>query len=151
MSDYEVEGSLMYRIGEQCIKWCRKTYGRRSHRALPKLMLTAKRKKYAEYNYYTNSIEVDIKKHLVKKKGSYIGLDVEQYVDSVIHEYQHYLQNWRLMKNIGFTKKGDYIGDNLYEQLAISVAERDTLTCINYLKNKLNLTLDERSRLNLHQ
>jgi len=150
MSEYDVKQSLMYNIGIQCIKWCRKAYGKRKHRSVPKLELTAKRKVYAEYNYYDNVIEIDIKKHLVKSKNQYTALDTKQYINTIIHEYQHYLQNWTLMKSIGFTKTGKYIDNNIYEQLAIKVAERDYNICIEHLSKKLKLSLDGKSRINLH-
>lgn len=133
------EHYLTYVIGIQCIKWCRGEYGKRGHRSVPRLALTALRREYGEYNYYYNRIEVDIVKHLVKRKGKYIGLNLEQYVDTIIHEYQHYLQDWSHMKVIGFNKEGEYISDNLYEDLAIKVAERDTPCCVEYLTNLLKL------------
>lgn len=143
MKHDQVYDTLMYQVGMECIKWCRKTYGKRSHRPIPKLILTAKRGKYAEYSYYENQIECDIKKHLKKKGKVYIGLDLDQYVDSIIHEYQHYLQDWSLLKTIGFDQQGQYIHDNIYEQLAVDIAARDGAKCIEYLNQKLNLQHNE--------
>lgn len=124
---------MIEQMGEQIIKWCRKEYGKRRHRPVPKIIYLSL-PHLGEYDYDNNQIRIDLKKHIIEEGQ----LNLHEFIDTVIHEYQHYMQDWRKVYGDVVKKMEGKLEIDYFEDRAEGVAERDFLSCYKQVIKKIN-------------
>jgi hypothetical protein len=141
MMSLEEKIPLNRSVAIKILEWCKLTYGQSKYkRAFPSLRyrnrppyaLSGAEKNeelyvYGIYHCDENYIYVDRTKHE----------NLEDLVNTIIHEYTHYTQNMRYYYKI-YNKYEKDIDKHPYEIKAWSVAERDTKKCIEQVFGSQN-------------
>jgi hypothetical protein len=122
-------------------EWCKKKYGRSKYNGRYPDVVFRKGYHYdgEEWGYYD---EID--------KCIYINRDkhetLEDLVDTMIHEYTHYLQNMYHYQIIARYMDNE---DHPFEIQAEQVSERDKEECLKYLKNLYKNSCDIKTLSNM--
>lgn len=117
------------------LTFCIKEYGVLLDKPVPKITLTETLKNFGMYHFRKNIIFLNPKYHISKNKNV---IDLVEISNTIIHEYQHYLQDEaEYFKQISSTKTSAEVDKIKYEYTARRIANRDNLKCHTYSINYL--------------
>ena len=116
--------------GNLAIEFCVKTFGTKPGLEVPSLVLHRLPSPIGLYGYYDSSTN---KIHVYKAAHS----SFVETMDTIVHEYTHYLQN--LEAYAIFEKTGTPYYDNPYEIEAFEMGKRYKMVCKKYVASRLGL------------